>query len=243
MNPFLPKLKTRFAFVDYRADKKIFQYIKKYDIEPIKTIKCEELLEPINGHPDMVIHPIDYETIVVAPNVYDYYNDVLKNSGIKVIKGGKTLSRNYPNDIAYNVARIGNYAIHNLKYTDKVLKYYLQKSGVSFVHVNQGYSKCSTACISDYKAITSDITIYNTILSLGIQCIYINPRNIILDGFNYGFIGGSMGLINDKILMLTGKLKNLEDSELLKNFVKDSKIKIEVSTDNNLVDLGTIIVI
>jgi len=36
---------------------------------------------------------------------YDYYRNVLMFSGIKLIKGGKTLSRNYPEDIAYNVSK------------------------------------------------------------------------------------------------------------------------------------------
>lgn len=243
MNPFIPINKPRYAIIDYRADEKIIETIKEYDITPIKTIKCEDLLEPVCGHPDMVIHPIDYEHIVVAPNVYNYYYQMFRNSGIKVIKGGKTLKRNYPNDIAYNVARIGKYAIHNVKYTDEVLKYYLQKSDIKFIHVNQGYSKCSTATLSDDRVITSDVTIYNTIKELGFKCFYFNPQNISLKGFDYGFIGGCIGALTKDLFLLTGKISNENDRSLLYDFICDSGYKILEATSNNITDLGTIIVI
>ncbi len=243
MNPFLIKWKPRYAIVDFRADEKIIDTIKKFDIIPIKTIKCDDILEQVCGHPDMVLHPIDNKTIVVAPNVLDYYEEAFKNSGIKVIKGGKTLSRNYPNDIAYNVARIRNYAIHNLKYTDEILKYYLQKSDISFIHVNQGYTKCSTACVSNDRAITSDITIYNTIKSLGIDCLYFDSRNVFLGGFDYGFAGGCMGILDHRTFFLTGQIQDSAEKEILYKFVSDSGLKIIEGSDNILTDYGTIIVI
>src|SRR5690606_17541261 len=120
--------------------------------------------------------------------------------------GGKTLSRNYPEDIAYNVARIGRYAVHNLQHTDQVLKYYLEEADIEFIHVNQGYSKCSTAVLNEHMALTSDISIHEKLTSYNITCLYINPEVIILNGYNHGFIGGCTGLINEKIFLSTGKI-------------------------------------
>lgn len=243
MNPFLPKVKPKVAIVDYRASEHVINSIKKYNIGIIKTIKCDDILEPVNGHPDMVLHPIDYNTVVVAPNVYEYYNEMLKSFRIKVIKGGKTLSRNYPEDIAYNVARIGKYAIHNLNYTDEILRYYLQKSDIDFIHVNQGYSKCSMACIDEFKAVASDTIIYNTIINLGYDCMYVNPQNIILHGFNYGFIGGSLGLINQNTILATGHFKKLQDGKKLTKFIANSNKVLDIVANEALIDLGTIIVL
>lgn len=242
MNPFEYIENPKYAIVDFRANQSVFDILEKYNLKVIKTIECKEILRPVCGHPDMVLHPIDNKNIVVAPNVYDYYNDMFKNSGIKVIKGGKTLDRNYPNDIAYNVARIGNYAIHNVKFTDEVLKYYLQKSDISFVHVNQGYSKCSMACLCN-KAITSDVTIYNTLKSINVQSLYINPKNICLKGFDYGFIGGSIGLIDNKTLLLTGEMTEGIDKDNLYDFVINSGYSIKVASNEILTDLGTIIIL
>lgn len=241
MNPYILHKTPRFVIIDYRASDEIINYLKKLNIEVIKTIKCDELQEPVNGHPDMVIHPIDYKTFVVAPNVYDYYRNVLRDTGIKVIKGGKTLSRNYPEDIAYNVARIGRYAVHNLQHTDQVLKYYLEEADIEFIHVNQGYSKCSTAVLNEHMALTSDVSIHEKLTSYNITCLYINPEVIILNGYNHGFIGGCTGLINEKIFLSTGKILDKNILYTLKEFIRSAGYIYDEASKEQIIDLGSLI--
>jgi translation initiation factor 2 beta subunit (eIF-2beta)/eIF-5 len=241
MNPYILPNTPRYVIIDYRASDEILSYLKKLNIEPIKTIKCTGLQEPVDGHPDMVIHPVDYQTFIVAPNVYDYYRNVLADKGIKVIKGGKTLSRNYPEDIAYNVARIGRYAVHNTKHTDQVLKYYLEEAGIEFIHVNQGYSKCSTSAISDQKALTSDLVIHEKLKSYNIDCMYINPKVVHLQGYDHGFIGGCAGLINEKIFLLTGKIVDRNILNTLKNFIQSAGYIYDEASSGQIIDLGSLI--
>lgn len=241
MNPYIPTKKPRYVIIDYRASEEIQNYLKKLNIGPIKSIKCNELHEPVAGHPDMVIFPIDFKTFVAAPNVYDYYRNVLGSLGIKVIKGGKTLSRNYPEDIAYNVARIGRYALHNTKYTDQVLKYYLEEAGIQFIHVNQGYTKCSIAPVSDNKALTSDFLIHEKLISYNIDCMYIDPKVVYLKGYNNGFIGGCTGLINEKIFLSTGKIFDENISVSLREFIQSSGYIYDEASKQQITDLGTLI--
>ena len=241
MNPYIPTKKPRCVLIDYRASEEILNYLKRLNIEPIKSIKCNELHEPVAGHPDMVIFPIDFKTFVAAPNVYDYYRNVLGSLGIKVIKGGKTLSRNYPEDIAYNVARIGRYALHNTKYTDQVLKYYLEEAGIQFIHVNQGYTKCSIAPVSDNKALTSDFLIHEKLISYNIDCMYIDPKVVYLKGYNNGFIGGCTGLINEKIFLSTGKIFDENISVSLREFIQSSGYIYDEASKQQITDLGTLI--
>lgn len=241
MNPYIPTKKPRYVIIDYRASEEIQNYLKKLNIGPIKSIKCNELHEPVDGHPDMVIFPIDFKTFVAAPNVYDYYRNVLGSLGIKVIKGGKTLSRNYPEDIAYNVARIGRYALHNTKYTDQVLKYYLEEAGIQFIHVNQGYTKCSIAPVSDNKALTSDFLIHEKLISYNIDCMYIDPKVVYLKGYNNGFIGGCTGLINEKIFLSTGKIFDENISVSLREFIQSSGYIYDEASKQQITDLGTLI--
>jgi len=241
MNPYIPTQKPRYVIIDYRASEEILNYLKKLNIEPIKSIKCNELHEPVAGHPDMVIFPIDFKTFVAAPNVYDYYRNVLGSLGIKVIKGGKTLSRNYPEDIAYNVARIGRYALHNTKHTDQVLKYYLEEAGIQFIHVNQGYTKCSIAPVSDNKALTSDFLIHEKLISYNIDCMYIDPKVVYLKGYNNGFIGGCTGLINEKIFLSTGKIFDENISVSLREFIQSSGYIYDEASKQQITDLGTLI--
>lgn len=241
MNPYVPNKTPRFVIIDYKASDEIINYLKKLNIKPIKTIKCSDLQEPVDGHPDMVIHPIDEKTFVVAPNVYDYYFNVLTNLGIKVIKGGKTLCRNYPEDIAYNVARIGRYAVHNLQHTDQVLKYYLEEAKIEFIHVNQGYTKCSISSVGNNKAVTSDLMIHEKLKSYNIDCMFINPKIVYLKGYNHGFIGGCTGLINEKIFLSTGKIADENIFNAFKEFILSSGYLYEEASSQQIIDLGSII--
>jgi hypothetical protein len=165
----------------------------------------------------------------------------LGSLGIKVIKGGKTLSRNYPEDIAYNVARIGRYALHNTKHTDQVLKYYLEEAGIQFIHVNQGYTKCSIAPVSDNKALTSDFLIHEKLISYNIDCMYIDPKVVYLKGYNNGFIGGCTGLINEKIFLSTGKIFDENISVSLREFIQSSGYIYDEASKQQITDLGTLI--
>lgn len=241
MNPYILTKTPRYVIIDYRASDEILSYLKKLNIEPIKTIKCVDLQEPVDGHPDMVIHPLNHNTFVVAPNVYDYYRNVLEDKSIKLIKGGKTLSRNYPEDIAYNVARIGRYAVHNLQHTDQVLKYYLEEAGIEFIHVNQGYTKCSTAAVSDNKALTSDLLIHEKLKSYNIDCMYIDPKVVYLKGYNHGFIGGCAGLINEKIFLSTGKILDKNILNTLKKFIRSAGYIYDEASSGQIIDLGSLI--
>lgn len=241
MNPYLLNKTPRYVIIDYRASDEIINYIKKLNIEPIKTVKCSDLQKPVDGHPDMVMHPIDEKTFIVAPNVYNYYFDVLNNIGIKVIKGGKTLFRNYPEDIAYNVARIGRYAVHNTHHTDQVLKCYLEEANIEFIHVNQGYTKCSVAAVSENKAVTSDFVIHEKLESYNIDCMYINPEIVNLKGYDHGFIGGSVGLINENIFLSTGKILDDNILNAFKKFIQSCGYIYEEASSQQIIDLGSII--
>ncbi|WP_313345336.1 DUF6873 family GME fold protein [Sedimentibacter sp.] len=241
MNPYILPRTPRFVIIDYRASNEIINYLKKLNIVPIKTIKCNELQEPVDGHPDMVIHPIDYKNFVVAPNVYDYYKTALNNTGIKLIKGSITLSINYPGDIPYNAARISKYAVHNIKHTDEVLKHYLEKAGIEFIHVPQGYSKCSTTALNDNTALTSDASIYEKLTSYNINCLYINPEVILLNGYNHGFIGGCTGLIDDKTFLSTGKICDKNIADTIKEFIMSAGYTYNEASNEQITDLGTII--
>lgn len=241
MNPFIPKGASNTVIVDARMDKERLAQLENLGQSIIKTTRCESVQEPISYHPDIVMHPINYNTLMVAPDVYEYYSEIFKSYDIKLIKGEKKLGYNYPDDISYNVARIGPYAIHNQKYTDEKLKFYLEREGVEFINVKQGYSKCSLGLIDENMGITSDKGIYKALRDRKIKVLLVETGYIELNGYSYGFIGGSMGNLDSSRVVFTGNLDKHRDGELIRRaLTKKDKDIIELS-EGNIIDVGSLI--
>lgn len=240
-NPFIPLNNANLTIIDGRVDDCIIRNLEKLNIKVIKTIKCEDVQESIAYHPDIVLHPIDHKTLIVAPNVYDYYEDCLSTLGIKIIKGETVLKNDYPFDIAYNVGRLKDIAIHNFKYTDEKLKFYLKKKNLKLVNVNQGYTKCSLAIVDDLSAITSDRYIYKSLKNLGYNMLLIEPGYIRLENEKYGFIGGTTGNLSINTICFSGTLNKHPDYNKIVKFIDERGQKILYLSKNQIFDIGTII--
>lgn len=241
LNPFIPLKNANLAIIDGRSSENIVNNLEKLNIKVIRTIKCTDLQESISYHPDIVIHPIDHKTLLIAPNVYDYYSQELMKFGIRTIKGDTFLQKEYPYDIAYNVGRLKNVAIHNFKYTDEKLKFYLRKQNLDIIHVNQGYAKCSLLIVDDESAITADLKMYEKLYRLNYDVLLINAGFIKLESEKYGFIGGTSGNYSEKTILISGNLKCHPDRNRIEEFIKNKNKDIVYLSEAEIVDLGTII--
>lgn len=240
-NPFIPLKAADTIILAGNADNKIIDALKKFKVNIIPTIKCLEVDDSISYHPDIVMHPVNHSTLVIAPNVYDYYKDVLSGTNLKLIQGEKKLKVKYPEDIAYNVGRMENIAVHNLIYTDEVLKFYLKKEDVEFINVKQGYTKCSMAIIDKSSAITADKPIYKILTEKGYSVLLVQPGYIDLENQNYGFIGGATGNLSEDAILFSGSLDHHPDKENIFKFIKSKNKNIHFLSSKNIVDIGTII--
>lgn len=240
-NPFIPNKSANTVIIDGRISDEIKTRLKELNINLIPTIPCKEVAEPISYHPDIVIHPINYNTLIIAPNVFDYYEDKLYGMGIKILRGETKLGKEYPKDIAYNVGRVGNYAVHNFRYTDEKLKYYLKKEKLDFIDIKQGYSKCSMGIVDDNAVITADYPIYKKLLNYGIDVLLINPGYIKLPGYTYGFIGGATGKLSKDSFVFSGQLDDHPDKVKIEKFVKKYNKNIIWLSKEKIIDIGTII--
>lgn len=239
--PFIPQKQVKLMLVDGRTPEKILNKLASLNIEVILTESCKGLNPSISYHPDIQLHPLGNEKIVVSPNSYPDIKKKLSKYGFNLIQGASLLKSNYPEDIAYNIARIGNYCFHKLKHTDTVIKKHLEAEGVLFINVNQGYSKCSTAVVNKTAIITSDKSIHKAAIKNGIDTLLIEPGYIKLEGQNYGFIGGCTGLIAPNVLAVTGSLKYHPDYERILQFLSKYKVEPVWLSDEIPIDLGSLI--
>ncbi len=202
----------------------------------IKSYELSGVSGAISTHPDLQIHFVDYNTAVCAPECFEYYRSNLGKYGINVIRGNINPKNTYPNDIAYNVARLGNYVLSNTRYTEpKILEYY--KGKYKIVNTRQGYARCSLCIASENTAITDDPSLYSVLSKFEEIKIYKAEKGmILLDGYNYGFIGGASGLI-DGTLTFCG---SMNDDGIIK-FLDDNGIKFVSISGESLTDYGSII--
>ncbi|WP_432408664.1 DUF6873 family GME fold protein [Wukongibacter sp. M2B1] len=239
--PFLPRGKVETVIIDRRVTKSIQNKIRAKGINIIETPYCKDLYDAVSAHPDMLMHHIGGNEIVVAPNIYSEINEKFKELNCKIIKGDKILKSTYPDNVAYNVGRIGRFAIHNFKYTDKIVIRKLKEMEVEFINVKQGYSKCSICIVNEKAIITSDKGIAKQLMIHNIDVLLIESGYIDLPGLSYGFIGGATGLISSNKLLFCGNTKKHPNYKSIRKFLKKYSVTIDSVGEKKLIDIGSII--
>ncbi len=238
---FIPNKKINLALVDNRITSSMKNTLLNLNINIIESINCEDTYNAISSHPDISLIKLNNNDILVAPNVFEYYDKILSPVGFNIIRGNKSISNKYPDDICYNVAILGDKIIHNFKYTDDVLLDYIKKNNMKKINVNQGYCKCSICIVDENSIITSDTGIHNEVIKHNIDCLLIRSGHIDLFELNYGFIGGCSGLIDKNTLVFFGDITKHPDFEKINNFLLSKSKEFICLSDEKLLDLGSLI--
>ena len=209
----------------------------------------------ISSHPDIFFFQKD-DTLIYAPNAPKKIVKELKKRKINLIEGEKEVGKKYPETVPYNAVGIGNLLIHNLKYTDpKILSSY-----ENHIHVNQGYTRCNLLALNENAFITSDVGIFNAVNSQQTtdnslypheslvetygrtSVLYINPKQIKLEGQKNGFFPGCCGIWKNN-LIVCGSTKYLKEKEELDKFLQDNNFNLIELYDGELIDVGSIFLI
>jgi len=240
--PYIPSAPVNKVLIAGNTPEDILKSLVSRGIEPIKTSPLSQLPKNLSYHPDMQLVNISKGVIVCARSVSDDAVNYLKGLGFDIFFGDSSLNQKYPYDIAYNCAVVGRYAFLNMKYTDQKVVEMLKKTGITPIHVAQGYAKCSIAIVNQEAIITADVKIHEKALKNGIDSLLIPPQsNIVLEGYNYGFIGGSCGLISETGLAFAGSFNTLDSAETIKKFLdKHGVDPISLGT-SEVTDIGSII--
>ncbi|NLP00381.1 MAG: hypothetical protein GX386_08845 [Clostridiaceae bacterium] len=239
VNPYLPSGRVTKAIASGDISEEILNSLKESGTDIIFTEPHPSLPSPLSYHADMQMVNVSEGVFVYAPGVSEKMLEKLKKLGFELIRGSVTLKNYYPFDVAYNCAVVGENAFLNPRYTDPIVLELLVKNNIRLNPVKQGYAKCSTAVVSEEAIITADLQIYRKAVDAGLDALLIQPqKNIILKGYDYGFIGGCSGLISDKEIAFFGDISTLENGDAISKFcTKHGKEAISLAK-GYLVDLG-----
>lgn len=221
--------------ISNKASLEFKNFLTDQNIDFIETIDNPNLDKRIGDHPDLSLFVLDSDNIILAEEVYSYYKDKLP--GKNLIKGSST-SKKYPRDSIYNLFTFKDFYIHN-DFTEENIERSLKEKNYKHLFVKQGYSRCSIIPLRE-SLLTSDYGIYKT-LKDRVDIILLENDKIELDGFDQGFIGGTCGIVDDK-LVFTGDISRHKSFERIKKACGRENIEI-IYPEIPLVDLGSLICI
>ncbi|VYU08967.1 hypothetical protein [Clostridium tertium] len=228
------------CFVDYRISNTEEKSLKYLGANIIKVPPCDNLYEAIKGHVDIQLNIINKKKkeIIIHKGISNTFKNELIKNNINFIESEKSLGLKYPNNIFLNALVLENYFIHNLKYSDEILLK-TQSNKIS-INVNQGYTKCSSLVVNEKSIITNDTGIYNSLLKYDFDILLIPPGDIVLEGFEYGFIGGTGGLIDSSTMAFFGSLENYKYGKEVENFLKKHNVNPINLSNGKLYDRGSL---
>lgn len=231
------------CFIDYRTDIYERETLENHGFNCISIPKYKDLYPAIDGHVDIQLNILNKTTkeVIIHKNMDENFKSILSNNNISFIETTSSLSSSYPGDIIINSLILKDYFVHNLKFTDKnLLK---SQSNKILIDVKQGYTKCSCLPISEKALITNDIGISKSLTRHGFDILLLPPGDISLPGVNYGFIGGTGGMISEDILALFGDLKYYAYGKEFKDFLFKHNVKPLYLSNGRLNDRGSLFVL
>lgn len=225
--------------IDHRVSSACTDTLERLGYSIIRLPSFSALPDAISAHPDTLIYKLKNGDLLMAEEYYEQNRNIFDKKGFKIRLSNQKLGKKYPSDILFNALSIGNTVYGRLDHISDIILSESEKQ----VYVKQGYARCSTAMLSEKAVVTSDTGLAKALSKNGISVLEISSGSIILDGYDYGFIGGAGGLLSNGIYAFFGKIKAHPEGELIAYFAERNNVKILELSDEPLHDHGGFIVL
>lgn len=234
--------KNTLALIGESASENCIKKLSSFGFEVLVLPAFDRLPSPVASHADMLMFPIDDKIFLsrdYAP-LCSKTLERLRDKGYEIILCDCDIKNEYPFDVAFNIAKVGNSIFANTKHMCGDVRDYIGGTPYSLNHVKQGYTKCSTAVVSDNAVITADEGIATEACKRGIDVLKIsNSSAVSLRGYDYGFLGGACGMDGDT-LYFCGNITSHPDYDKISAFCDLHGTKLCSLSDTTLSDVGGI---
>ena len=236
----------QYILVDCRMRNVEKNMLKYMGYRLVSIDRSQNVYPEIASHVDIFALKVG-NNLIVEKSKYEDLLFLIKNSGYNIISGKEEVAMKYPDDIKYNVCVVGNYAIHNFKYTDKTVLKKLKQSEYELINVEQGYTNCSIVVIDNSSVITTDKKIAEKLIANNFSVLLLDyiPDIKLKDEYgNFssmtGFIGGAIGRVRDNIIVF-GDLNKIDKENKIRNFIKARDLKLIDFKGLDVIDYGGIV--
>lgn len=234
-NPNLPRNDVS-VVVAANCDKSLLKAFSDKSIKVFLTDVKAVLDSPMSFHADILVHHLGGKSFIIDKSQKTVIQHLTEyNCDIEFVT---SVCSPYPNDCLLNCADIGDYLICNTAITHPSIL----NTHKIVINVRQGYSKCSV-CIADRNTIiTDDASVYNAVKPFDdIKCLLIEKGSVVIEKYDYGFIGGCSGLIGKNKLFFNGDLSTHKNYKEIYEFLSENNIAYFDIKNKPLTDIGSIL--
>lgn len=216
----------------------IIKALESYGVE-IATVKPNKHLpKPVAAHADMNYFILGNQMFVAggaeAENLhFDGYS----------VNELDLPGKRYPYDVICNAKLIGEHLFCNVRTIDKKITECAIADGYKIIDVRQGYAGCSICKVNENAIITSDKGIADAAVKNNIDVLLIDNSDILLPGYDVGFIGGCTGLLSAKQLLFTGNLNKCSFGKSMRDFCERYGVTVIELIDDKPIDVGGILML
>ena len=200
----------------------------------VKVPAAKALPGALSTHPDMLIH-VSPEGPICAPEILAG----LLAEGVHARAGDADPGAVYPADVRYNCFALNGVLICNTAHTDGAVLRFYRDRGAEIIDCRQGYASCSALRLPG-GVVTADKHIAAACERAGADVLRISPGGIVLDGYDYGFIGGCGGMVGGKLALFGDPLTH-PDGERVVAFAAAHGVEVVPLCEGVLTDFGGII--
>lgn len=183
-------------------------------IEEVITLPPDTLVDsPISSHPDTVLCIFDNKLYChdeYAKQNSELLDHICKQSGLSLCSQSGERSGKYPYDTAFNAL-----PLHGMQKVVGRKCSLCAPLANACINVNQGYAACAALALLDGSVITADNSIKKALSREGIPVHTVSGKDILLHGYDKGFIGGCGGVF-ENTLCIFGDCSSATGQELQK---------------------------
>lgn len=225
-----------YAIIDKRSPQEVKDKLARYVGDVFEFSSDNITYNSISGHPDIFMFQ-DSKKLIVAPNAPEELLGFLDKNKVNYSLGIEPVGDTLDESVLYNCLCTSEYFFCKKEKPDITIQDYSAKK--QLINLPQAYVRCSLFCIGDNKMITSDLGIAKVLENNEIEYFYFAPTQINIVDHKNGFIGGTMGGMDDNVFFLGDVFKH-KDGKALYDYITASEKNVVCLGKDYLYDGGGI---
>ena len=231
------------AILDVRTPSEIIRALLRLGHDPLLLPPADGLPTPIASHPDMLLFFAE-DAIFCTESYFAKNRDLLLKIARLAHRPIRAVTAEYgmeyPEDVLFNALPLGKHLFCHPQATAREIRL---NGAYTVLPVRQGYAKCATLPVGENALISADPSILSVARAKGFDTLAISHGSIVLDGYDYGFIGGCASFApygGTDTVYLCGSADTHPEGEKMVTFCRTHDVTLHSLCKRPLTDVGTV---